>query len=170
MRMRVITPPATFVTPAEAKRHLRVDHDDDDELIGVLIDAAQQHIDGPAGWLGRALGVQTIELTDACWRDRSFRLPCPPTIDLVSVKYLDANGDQQTVDPVNYARADDLLWFRPGFSTPSLGSFPDAVRIRYQAGYEEIPAPIRAAMLLHIGTLYAHRESVTDGDAPAVVP
>lgn len=59
---------------------------------------------------------------------------------------------------------------------PAVTSAPNAVRIRYLAGYgvdsdggELLPKGIRAAMLLVIGHLYANRESTTD-KAMATLP
>ena len=49
MRRVLIAPSsAPVVTLEEAKRHLRVDHDDDDALIAGMIAAAASHLD-PAG-------------------------------------------------------------------------------------------------------------------------
>ncbi len=59
--LRVIDPPAPLVTLERVKAHLRVDGAEEDDLIAVYIAAAQATIDGPGGWLGRALGRQTIE-------------------------------------------------------------------------------------------------------------
>jgi hypothetical protein len=36
---------------------------------------------------------------------------------------------------------------------------PDAVKIRFKAGYSEVPKSIKQAMLLLIGHFYEHREA-----------
>ncbi len=41
------------VSLAAIKTHLRVDHDDENELINVLIAAATDHLDGYGGILGK---------------------------------------------------------------------------------------------------------------------
>ena len=56
MRVFVVTPPEPVVSIDEAKDHLRVDGDGEDALIEGLVAAATGHIDGPNGWLGRAIG------------------------------------------------------------------------------------------------------------------
>ena len=44
------------------------------------------------------------------------------------------------------------------------------VRIRFRAGYPDgVPAPIRAAILLHVGTLYQNREQEADKFEPTRV-
>ncbi|MCU1418779.1 MAG: hypothetical protein JWP32_2953, partial [Schumannella sp.] len=105
MITRVIEPPGEVVSIEDAKKHLRVDHGDDDDYIGGLVAAAVAWLDGPAGWLGRALGVQTLELVsdrfgDGCrdWIGLSY----PPFIDIVSVKYIDREGVETTMPVDEY--------------------------------------------------------------------
>ncbi len=62
MPVVVVSPPAPLVGLDLLKQHLRVDGSDDDALITAYAAAAQGQIDGPAGWLGRAIGPQTLEL------------------------------------------------------------------------------------------------------------
>jgi hypothetical protein len=58
MTLVVVTPPAPIVSLAEVKRQARVESafTDDDDLFTGLIAAATAALDGPGGWLGRALG------------------------------------------------------------------------------------------------------------------
>ncbi|MBP0439590.1 head-tail connector protein [Tianweitania sediminis] len=173
MNVRVITPPAPLITLERAKLHLVVDYDDEDALIAGLISAATQWVDGPAGWLGRCLGKQTLELSLACWWWGSMKLPYPPVIDLVSVKYIDADGAEQTTDPAtSHELHDGRLWLGPAFGRPKLAENPGAVRVQYEAGYantEQVPAPITTAILLMVGHLYRNREA-TGSSAVEAVP
>ena len=147
MTIRVIEPPHPFLTPAD------IDNVDQE-----TIDAVVGEIDGPDGWLGRAIGAQTLEWSLSEWQDRNLLLPCAPVIDVVSVSYTDTKGVEQTVDSVNYGKTGDYLWFKPAWHMPSLGCYPEAVRIRYRAGYDNrpvadggtgpIPAQIRKAVKL----------------------
>ncbi|RVD15372.1 MAG: phage gp6-like head-tail connector protein [Mesorhizobium sp.] len=166
MDIVVITPPAPVVTLEEAKAHLPVDFGDDDLLITAMIAAVQGNIDGPDGWLGRAIGVQTLEmrLPSFCGRDGSSCIPlrCPPVTAPVSVKYLDGDGVDQTFDSASYRLVgDDMIAPAYNVSWPSARLDHESIRIRYTAGYEEVPAPIKAAILLHVGHLYANREAVS---------
>jgi len=163
MGVVVITAAADVLDLQEAKRHLRVDHDDDDTYIGDLIATATLWLDGPSGgWLGRALGAQTLELQAGCF-ERAFRLPFPPAINVVSVVYDDTAGVEQTVAPSHYGFTPaDGVYFNPGFDWPSVAQRPDAIRIRYQAGYDSVPAPIRHAILMLVGQWYANREPTSD--------
>lgn len=166
MSIVVITPPAAVVTLEEAKAQLRVDFGDDDALITSLIAAVQGNIDGPDGWLGRAIGVQTLEmrLSSFCGRDGSscIQLRCPPVTAPVSVKYIDADGVEKTADSDQYRLVgDDMIAPAYNVSWPSARRDHESVRIRYTAGYASVPPPIKAAILLHVGHLYANREAVS---------
>lgn len=172
MAVRVISPPEPLAGLAEAKLHLRVDAGDEDALITSFIEAASEHIDGPAAWLGRAIGIQTLEASHAGFCERSIRLPCPPVLEIISVSYMNSAGASQTIDPADYSLSDDRLRYRDGFEFPATASC-DAVRVRYKAGYavrsgdggdwvQKTPAPIKVAVLMHIGLLYANRESAAD--------
>ena len=82
MRVVVVTPPEPIVSWEEARAHLRLDSDEEEAYVTALVAAAQQWIDGPAGWLGRAIGVQTLKI-DASERRAGCPLPFPPFIDVV---------------------------------------------------------------------------------------
>lgn len=153
------------VTVAEAKLHLRVDGDDDDALIESMIAAATGHLDGYDGVLGRAIMSQT-------WREdfdgfpTGFRLRMGPVSGLVSVVYTDDAGDPQTVTGARLLTSGGVTFVYPalGASWPS-GS---GVAIEYTAGYAVVPAPLKAAILLHVGALYENREAVSDKSMAAV--
>jgi hypothetical protein len=158
MTVHVITPPSPIVTPAD----IAGAHTEDDPSIVAMIQAVTEEIDGPAGWLGRALGPQTLELVLPAFRVRNLGLPCPPVIaNTVSVKYLDANGVEQTVDLSNYKIFDNGIWLNSGYSFPAVQCAPDAVRIRYDAGYNGVgdgktgalPERARQAIILSVQDL-----------------
>jgi uncharacterized phiE125 gp8 family phage protein len=174
MRVVVIAPPAEIVSLDEVKEHLRLDEPDDDAFLRGALAAAVAHLDGPSGWLGRALGRQTLEARLDYFHDyraaNGIRLPYPPIASIVSVKHLDTAGVEQTVDPATYSVEGEVLGLAWGASWPSVRSHPGAVRIQYQAGYEAIPAPIRAAILLMVGDLYQNRGTVTVGTIAGATP
>lgn len=176
----VIDPPAGApVSLAEAKTHLRVDYTEDDTLIQSLIDAATARLDGPQGGLGRSLITQTLELRSWCFGVGSIELPYPPVIAVSSIKYDDTDGAEQTVDTSIY-RTVGIGTYRPRVLLAYNKSWPtarwdaEAVRIKYTAGYgaagSDVPAPIRQAVLLHVGTLYAQRETFVIGQTVAPLP
>lgn len=176
MPLVLITAPETEpVSLAEARLHLRLDasgdpasHPDDD-LVTALITAARQSLDGRDGWLGRALITQTWELRLDAF-PAGIRLPLPPLRSVTSIKYDDADGVEQTLATDQYVvTADEPAVIVPayGVTWPSTRAMPEAVRARFVAGYgdaaADVPAPIKAAILLHLGTLYRDRETVNIG-------
>lgn len=169
MRVRVVTPPEPIVTRERAKEHLRVRHDHEDELIDAYVAAATAHIDGPGGWLGRALGVQELEATADVFHD-CMRLPYPPIVEIVSVKYLDAAASEITLLPAEYELRGHLIGSAFGKRWPSVLAHPGSVRIRYRAGYENVPAQVIAAILLMVGDLYANRETTAAGASVTSIP
>jgi uncharacterized phiE125 gp8 family phage protein len=176
MGMKLITAPAVEpISLEEAKAHLRVDHSDDDTLIGIYIQAARQTIDGRDGWLGRALVTQTWELQLDAFTGDAVQLPLAPLQSVTSVKYDDADGVEQTLDAAGYDLDTTSVpgWLVVGEDGwPTTLSAINAVRIRYIAGYgdaADVPAPIRAAILLMVGDLYAHRETAVVGANPSAV-
>ncbi|TAM96311.1 MAG: hypothetical protein EPN45_21085 [Rhizobiaceae bacterium] len=169
MSIRVVTPPsAVIVKPSD----LAGGYQDTDVQAQAVIAAVTETIDGPTGWLGRAIGPQTLELTLDGWHahrhhhhwhehPHAFRLPCPPIIAVESVIYLDTDGNEQTVDATDYAVTDNLLWFTPVWTAPTLGCFPEPIRVQYKAGYNgtdgaaegeaqtgAIPARVKQAIML----------------------
>lgn len=165
----ITAPAATPVSLTEAKAHCRVDHDDDDALITALIAAAVGHLDGWTGVLGRALVTQK-------WREQfggfgaalcALRLALAPVANIESVVYVDFDG-QHTLDPARYVVVSEALGcaLRPasGWNWPPTARRFDAVTVTYVAGTPaaDVPAPIKAAILLIVGHLYQHREAVAE--------
>lgn len=172
MPLSLVTPPAVEpVTLTEAKAHLRRDDTADDTLIATLITAARQNLDGRDGWLGRALVTQTWDLTiDGAFPDE-IAVPLPPLQSVTSVTYVDTDGATQTLATDQYRvltdRAPAMIVPAHGVTWPSTRDQKAAVTVRFVAGYgdaDDVPAPIKAAMLLHIGTMYRDRESVNIGN------
>ena len=56
------------------------------------------------------------------------------------------------------------------FGPEVLDRVREAVRLRYTAGYEALPAPIKAALLLMCGDLYENRETAVIGVSASKVP
>lgn len=166
----LVTPPsAAPVTLDEVKAHLREDSTDQDALIGGLIAAAVMHLDGWTGILGRCLMPQTWRQDYNCF-ERCLRLPLFPVTSISSVKYEDEAGTVQTISASNYAlQNDDLgafIRFKSTYTFAGVSAERPAVHAEYVAGYadaDDVPAPLKAAMLLMIGHWYANREAVSIG-------
>lgn len=176
----MVTQPAVEpLTLAEAKLHLRVadTFTADDDYVTALIVAARRFVEN---YTGRALIEQTFDLkldSFPCWQ---IDVPRPPLISVTSITYVDTAGDTQTVDAADYqvdTDADQGGRIQPAYLKywKSTRADLNAVVIRCIAGYlgagspasdydysANVPAEIKQAMLLVIGHLYEHRESVSE--------
>lgn len=173
----LVTPPQELpVTLAEAKAQLRVDHEDEDELIARQLRAAIGYLDGWGGILGRCLVTQT-------WRQdyanfcQCLRLPLWPVASVTSLKYLDTAGAEQTIGPSNYAlRADELgayVEFEDTYSFPAVRSgLGPRVSVTYVAGDAAASVPENAKHAIHLllGHWYENRETVVTGTIASALP
>lgn len=180
MAVILVEPPSSVVSLEDAKKHLQVDHTDDDSLIEGFIEAATAWVDTPAGWLGRALGIQTLELITSDFlgaaEGGAIPLPYVPVLETVSISYVDRDGVKQVLPEEDYEM--DIGGVRPvyGKQWPNVRPQSDAIRIRYKAGYakadpsspdkwvNDIPRPIRIAILMLVAQWYAVREPVNIGN------
>lgn len=130
MNLHVIIPPEPLLGSEDIPGH-----NAGDAAIEALIAAAQEEIDGPDGWVGRAFGVQTLEYSG--WFPHSrIRLPCPPAIEAVSLVWIDHRDIETSVDITGYSIEDNCLVVP---HDASWVSHHVRARIRYRAGYNGIP-------------------------------
>lgn len=163
MHLTLVTPPASaIVTLAEAKTHLRVEHDVENDYIPTLVDAAEALILGREGWTGRASTEQTWKLSlEGFPIDDCIELPFPPLRSVTHVKYYDPDNVQQTFSSAKYAVITDEtpgeieLLATQGW--PSTYPRHDAVEVQFVCGYDTIPAPIKHATLITLASLYRNR-------------
>jgi len=167
-------PTDTAITLAEAKQHLRVDsdYDDDNDYITALIGVATNQVEE---FTRRRLISQTYNL---------FFDVFPPYIDLqvgivdsvTHVKYYDNNNVLQTLSSSNYDLDDKI---KPGRIYESNdGTFPDtyerpnAVEVEFVVGgtAAEVEDAIKQAMLIIVGRYYENRQDVVLGTQVQEIP
>jgi hypothetical protein len=162
MRLVLVTPPTVEpLTAAEARARLNIGSDTTDDVLGALITASRQMIDGGQGWLGRALITQTwrllLDAFPGCdagrgfnrWRSEEWdsntqiRIPLPPLQTITSISYVDRDG-------ATLAPAYRKTW-------PVTRYQPDAVTIEFVCGYgstgDKVDEPIRSAIALQVAQL-----------------
>lgn len=163
-------PPAA-VTIEEARSHCRVDGNGDDVELARLIVSATADAQGETG---RALVSQPMVLGLDGFADR-IELPMPPIVAVDAVKFLDSNGDTQTVPSAVYRlvphETRPAIVLRPGQAWPSglmAGVGDGVVTVEYTAGYgqaeADVPQPIRQWILLRVGDGFANREGTNVGN------
>jgi len=161
-RYKVISVPAEPISLSEAKTHVRVDTDDEDLYIASLITAARELVEST---IDRALAPQTLALYLDTFPPGAIELARPPLQSVTGVSYKDCNGATVTLTPnTDYLVDADSPTGRIvpayGKAWPSFTPWPvNPIKVEYSAGTAECPAPIRHAMLLMVGHMYANRES-----------
>lgn len=160
-----VAPSGSLVTLAEAKAHLRIEHTAEDAYLPALIATAEALVAGRDGWTGRALLTQTWKLTLPGFPSAScLRLPLPPLRSVTHVKYYDSANVQQTLSSADYsvltADTPGRLELNATAGWPGVYTRPDAAEVQFEAGYGtagDVPAPIKHAVLIVLGALYANR-------------
>lgn len=175
MGLVLLTPPAApLVTLDEAVLHLRVDGVAESSLIEGLVAAATAQAEA---FTRRRFVTQSWRLTLDRFPAGAIVLPFPPLVSVAGLAYVDGGGSLQALDPAAYlvrtAETPGELVPAYGTTWPAARPQPDAVAVEFTCGYgapEDVPEPIRRAVLLLVGTLYANRESVVTGTIATELP
>jgi uncharacterized phiE125 gp8 family phage protein len=172
----LLVPPAIEpVTVAQAKSFLRVEHDDDDPIIAALIAGSRIHVEAQTR---RALIAQRWRLSRDGWPvdGRIAVLPAPLRA-LLAVRVYREDGTTRAIDPglfaVDTSSAPAVLAASPG-QLPSPARLVGGIEFDIEAGYgeavDDVPAPLRQAILLLVAHWYENRGVVAVGDAVAALP
>ena len=150
------------VSVEQAKLWCRIDADEEDELIEGLIRAAQ---DAAENYTNRSIVPVTAEyeLDEGC---RRFTLPTSPVSSVTKVELLDAEGVREPLaDPDSY-----WVLLRDTGAVVTLSGQIRGNRtlvVTCDAGYADpdaIPAAIKQAIAVHVGSSYAGREGQDTAD------
>lgn len=165
--LQVAPPAGEPVTLAEAKAHLRLDSADEDGLVTGLIPAARSFIETETR---RALIDQGWRLClDRRPGDGIVALPKAPLIAVQGVVTYDAAGTPTTLAPADYqvdAASEPARIWQPEVAT---GRRFNGIEIDFRAGYgtepDDVPAPIRQALLMLVAHWFECREAALAGVA-----
>lgn len=171
---RTSAPATTPVSLAEAKAHLRVSSDAEDDLITALIQAATDRVDGRNGITNRALVTQTWEYTldEFPVSDSAYIiLPLPPVQSISLITYIDSEGAEQTLSSDTYNLDNTIdparVYLSYNQSWPSTQGIENAVTVTFVCGYgsaSDVPGALKQAILLTVGHLYTNRENVAHSE------
>ncbi len=176
-RLDLVTAPATEpISIAEAKRHIRVEHSDDDVFIGSLIQVAVNYLDA-TGTLGKAMITQTWS---ECYGPNlsTVRLSLGPVQSVSSIKYYDVNNTLQTDTLTNYyiigTKGYMTIYPKSGFTWPTVFKRDDAIKITYVVGFGDtpatVPATVRHAIKMLVAHYYENRENELIGVTSKTIP
>ena len=176
-RFELITPPDVLpISVGFAKKHMRVEHSDDDALIARLINVAVNFVD-VSGALGKAMITQT-------WGE--WLAPNPsivylslgPVQSVSAIKYYDTDNALQTATLSNFhvlgTSGRTLVSPKTGYSWPTTFQRDDAIKIEYMIGYgnapTDIPETVRHALLMLVAHYYENRENELVGVTSKALP
>lgn len=159
---------------ARAKARLRVDFDEQDELIAAMLRGAVGAVEN---FTGRILSPRTLvqrakAFPSGARGDERIVLLHDPVVAVTEVTYVDADDAVTVLNAADYRSIEGEPW---SLLAPLDGSWPttsaraDAVRVRYVAGYEagDCPPELQTAVL---ETLAATYDGTFDGSESAGLP
>jgi uncharacterized phiE125 gp8 family phage protein len=146
------------ITLAEAKTFLRVDTTADDTLISSLISAAREYAEQ---YTQATFAAATYELGLDGFPLDAINLPSARNPVIVSVKYFDSAGVDQTLSPTAYLLSDYGMqaFIYPAQSWPATGIYTNAVRVRYTDSGTAASGAVKVAILELVAHLYENREN-----------
>jgi len=163
----LLTAPAVEpVSLAEAKAFLRVEHDDDNDVISALIAGSRIHVEMQTR---RALISQSWRLCFDLWpEDGRIEVRPAPLRSLDTVRVYDAGGATRAVDRQAFVldMSNAALVFAP-WALPAPGRTAAGIELDVSVGYGDaavdVPEPLRQAIRILVGHWYEHRGLVTTG-------
>lgn len=161
----VAAPASEPITLTEAKQHCRVDISDDDTIIGTCITSARQFIENV---LGRRLATQTWDLIldRFPWGVHDMRCPYGPWQSITYIRYIDLNGNVQTMATSDYNL--DSTSFEPRIYLSWAKIYPvprpiqNAVTIRHISGCATVGENLKSAVKMRTKHLYDEARGVLD--------
>jgi uncharacterized phiE125 gp8 family phage protein len=162
------------VSLAEAKNYLRVEHEDDDALIGELILAARVQIEQAAR---RVLVTQSWRIVKDHWPASGWIVsPVNPVqaVNAARVHPLEGAAVELDADAftLNAAAAPAIIAFERG-AVKQPGRTVGGIEIDVTAGYgdaaDDVPAPLRQAIRFLIARNYEQRDRVEKDELPDAV-
>lgn len=179
MALILVTGPTSEpVTLAEAKAHLRVDIDEDDDLIEALVATAREHLE--------TISRPRVAMLEQTWRYVADAWPSSNVLELrpyplrsvVSISYTDLAGAVTVISSGEYlvdtTSRPGRVVMRNGWPAATLQEI-NGLAIEFKAGYgtdpSAVPLPLRQAVLLLTSHWYETREPVlTTGAVGKEVP
>jgi uncharacterized phiE125 gp8 family phage protein len=157
----------------DAKIFLRVDHDDDDDVISALISAARAHVEAQTR---RALITQTWRLARDGWPiTGQIKVRPAPVQSIATLRTYDHDGDELSHDPSIFAiDVEAGIIAAPPWSLPVPGRSLAGIEIDFVAGFgnaaSAVPAPLLQAIRHLVAHWYDNRGLVALGSSLAIMP
>lgn len=159
---------------AYAKQFLRVDGTDEDTLISDLISVARHQVENI---ISRTLIARSFRYRGDLPNAYCLSLPRPPLLVVTSVKLYDVTGQNILIPAqdytVNARRNPGELRLGHAKNWVNYIESPTEIEIEFSAGYgtspNDIPLPIKQALLLLLAQHYEHRDTADHPSVPMMV-
>lgn len=171
--VRVTEPAQEFITLADVEGQTRLQGllSAEADTVEMMISAVRERAESVTR---RALVTQVWELTlDAFPASReAITLPLPPLQSVDFIKYIDFNGNEQTLDPLTYrvGKASEPGYVKPLYNInwPATLQDSDVVTVRFTCGYgpiapstsNNVPKAIKQWCLINVANLVENRETL----------
>ncbi len=167
------SPPDWPVLADDLKRHVQIDHDEDDLLLtfgaGGYLAAAVENVES-RGQIS-LMYQKRKQVLDELPSDRSVHINRGPLISVTSITYLDGNDAEQTLDPSYYralaAGRGSCVYFKGSTDGITVASGPGVVTINCICGMgdqaDKIPAAWRQIVAELAAYFYERRDGVAGG-------
>jgi uncharacterized phiE125 gp8 family phage protein len=150
-----VEPVSEPITLAEAKNYLKVDFDDDNDLITSLIASARVRLEKYAGV---AMSARTLQVV--AYVDEFIELPYAPINTISKVEYWDNNSWVEiTVGQYNVLGTTYKKLYMTAFGHMEF-------RFTYTCGYATTPSVMKTALYKILADLYDYRESSVEDSKP----
>ena len=162
-RTLVTAPTGEPITRDECKTFARIDSTAEDSLIDSLLIAARELAEE---YCDRQLMQATYDLTYNSFPGAGFlEIPYAPTSSITSVKYVDADGVQQTLAGDNYVADVDVdparIYLAYNATWPTVRFQRHAITVRAVVGYADadaVPDAIKTALKMMVTAWLNDRE------------
>lgn len=139
--------PLDFLSVAEAKDHLNIiDNNDDDNHIRILVDAAMELVEKGTN---RLLSLSTVN-AELSYRTNKVLLPYGEIEVITTCQVNDIDLEYK------FSSISQRILLT---GTPETD---DDVIITYDAGYSKVPRPLKSAAMMIVSNLYEYREDDID--------
>ncbi len=170
---RTVAPLVEPVTLAEAKAHLRLDHDHEDTLVAGLITVAREHLEQTTGL---ALIDQSWRMTLDDWpRGGVVPIGIGPVRAIIAVTVFAADGAGAVIDPASLqldgnGRPARLCLPQPAAPLRAM----NGIEIDFGAGFgaagPDVPDTLRRAILVLVAHMFEVRAGFGVEDQPVSLP
>ena len=169
MKTTLVTASTVKIISVEAmKKHLNIDHTEDDFYITSLIESSLASVENITN---RKFLTQTWKAYADEWPDY-FTLPFGKLQSVTSVKYTDVDGTESTKTASEYivdiVSDPGRIILDDGESWPTDSLYPsNPIKIEFVCGYggaSNVPEPIKTAVMLMTADVYQNKGSIYVGN------